>query len=127
MLPPLAVSETDWPKHIEGDSGVIAIVGNGLTVTETLEVFEQPFTSVPVTTYIEEDVGLASTEVPVVADNPEAGDQSYVLPPLAVRVIDCPMQIAGNNGVTAMVGNGFTVTETLEVLEHPFASVPVII
>jgi hypothetical protein len=39
-------------------------------------------------------VGDAVTEEPVVALNPVAGLQAYEVAPVAVNIVDCPMQIA---------------------------------
>ena len=47
-----------------------------------------------------------------------------MLAPFAVSVADCPVQIAAG-GVTVTTGNGFTVTVTCAVAEHPLASAPV--
>ena len=46
--------------------------------------------------------------------------QAYVLPPEPVRVVEYPLQIV-NDGAAEIVGVGigFTVTDTVEVLEHP--------
>ena len=55
-------------------------------------------------------VGFAVTELPVVADNPVAGLQLYVVAPLAVSVVLPPLQIVEALGVTVKTGSGFTVT-----------------
>jgi hypothetical protein len=67
---------------------------------------------------------LAVTLAPVVADRPVAGLQAYVLPPVAVSVVDEPLQMATLEP-PLMVGNAFTVTATVAVFTHPFPSVPV--
>jgi hypothetical protein len=56
-------------------------------------------------------VGLAVTELPVVADKPVAGVQLYVVAPPAVSDVELPAHIVGE--LTEMVGNGFTVTIAL--------------
>ena len=45
--------------------------------------------------------------------------------PLAVSDVLLPVHIAGDAGLTVIVGFGFTVTVTVAVLIHPFTSVPV--
>jgi hypothetical protein len=72
VLAPLAVSGVDCPLQIDAD--VTEITGNGFTVTVTCVDDVHPFTSVPVTVYVEVEVGLAVTLVPVVALSPVAGD-----------------------------------------------------
>jgi hypothetical protein len=80
--------------------------------------------SVPVTVYTVVVVGLAVTEVPVVADNDDPGAQMYVTPPVALNTVDEPVHIATLDP-PLMVGREFTLTTTEAVLIHPFASVPV--
>jgi len=72
-------------------------------------------------------VGLAVTEVPVVALSPVAGDHVYVSAPVAVSVVEDPMQIeALGEAVTPTVGRALTVTVIVAVLWHPVAvTVPV--
>jgi hypothetical protein len=65
--------------------------------------------------------GLAVTLEPVEAERPDAGDQEYVVPPVAVIVVDEPLQIA--TPVPAlMVGIAFTVAVTavlVDVVQDP--------
>ena len=61
------------PLHIATEGQVI--VGIGLTVTVAVVVFTQPAALVPVIVYVVVAAGDAVTDVPVVADNPVAGDQ----------------------------------------------------
>lgn len=63
---------------------------------------------------------------PVVEDKPVAGLQLYVEAPPALSDVLVPLQIV-TEGETATVGLGFTVTTTVAVFVHPFASVPVIV
>ena len=121
---PLAVKPVEEPVQIATLEPAL-IVGNGLTVTTTLAVSLQVFTSVPVTIYVVVTVGLAVTLAPTVADKPVAGDQEYdVEVPLAVKPVEKPVQIATLDPALT-VGNGLTVTVTLDVLLHELASVPV--
>lgn len=48
--------------------------GTGFTLTVTIALFTQLFTSVPVTVYVVVDVGPAVTLAPVVAESEDAGD-----------------------------------------------------
>ncbi len=52
----------------------MVIVGNGLIVTVTVLVFEQPLASVPVTVYTVVEPGEAVVALPEVAVNPADGD-----------------------------------------------------
>jgi hypothetical protein len=64
-------------------------------------------------------VGEAVTVAPVVALKPVAGDQLYVVAPLAVKEVLFPEQIVGDAGLTVTLGVEFTVTVTVVLLEHP--------
>ena len=70
-------------------------------------------------------VGLAVTVAPVVDDKPVEGLQLYVEAPLAVSDVLLPLQIVVEVGEMVTVGLAFTVTVTVAVFVHPFASVPV--
>ena len=70
-------------------------------------------------------VGFAVTVTPVVALNPVAGAQVYVLAPLAVIILLVPEQIAGAEGETVTVGVTPTEINTVCVSVHPVAAVPV--
>ena len=52
------------------------MTGSGLTFTVTCVDAVQPLLSVPVTVYVDDDVGFAVTVEPVVALSPVAGDQT---------------------------------------------------
>ena len=71
------------------------------------------------------EIGLTVTVEPVVELSPVAGDQTYVVAPLAVSVaVCCPTQIAGGAG-TVITGGGFTFTVTCVDAVQPLLSVPV--
>jgi hypothetical protein len=57
--------------------------------------------------------------VPVVADNPDAGDQLYVEAPLAVKLALEPKQIESAAGDTVIVGIEFTVIVTVACADVP--------
>ena len=65
------------------------MTGSGFTFTVTCVDAVQPLLSVPVTVYVEVEEGFAVTVEPVVALSPVAGDQMYVVAPLAVSVAVC--------------------------------------
>ena len=65
------------------------MTGSGFTFTVTCVDAVQPLLSVPVTVYVEVEVGFAVTVAPVVALSPVAGDQMYVVAPDAVSVAVC--------------------------------------
>jgi PII-like signaling protein len=125
VFPPTPFSSTDPPLQSTGADGLTEMVGFGLMVTVTVEVFVQPFTSVPVTVYVVVVLGLAETFVPVVAESPVPGPHTYVFPPTPVSSTDPPLQRIGADGLTEMVDLGLIVTVTLEVFVQPFTSVPV--
>jgi len=96
-------------------------VGNELTVTAIVAVFTHPFALVPVTVYVVEDVGVTVTFEP----DKLPGFQTYVLAPPPVNVVEPPIHIAVLAAAALTVGNGLTVTATVDVPVHPFAPVPV--
>ena len=92
--------------------GVTVTLGNGFTVTVTWAV--QP-PGVPVTVYVVVVAGDAVTVEPVVLLKPVEGLHVYDVAPVAVKVVDCPIQIAegvvtktggvqGNGGSTILSG-----------------------
>ena len=66
---------------------------------------------------------MAVTIDPVVADKPVDGDHEYVVPPVAVNVVDEPLQMATPEPAL-IVGIALTVTVTVAVLLQPLV-VPV--
>ena len=70
-------------------------------------------------------VGFAVTLVPVVELRPVDGDQVNVVAPLAVSVVELPLQIVAD--ATLMMGFDPTVTVAVVSFKHPFRSVPVIV
>ena len=69
------------------------------------------------------DDGLAVTLAPVVPDKPVDGLHEYVVPPVAVSVVDEPLQIAMPEPAL-IAGIALTVTVTVAVLLQPLV-VPV--
>ena len=63
------------PTQIAG-GGVTEITGREFTFTVTCVDAVQPLLSVPVTVYVEVEVGFAVTVEPVVALSPVAGDHT---------------------------------------------------
>ena len=124
-MPPVAVSVVDEPEQIATFEPPL-MVGSVFTLTVTIAVLEQPAALVPVTVYVVVEPGLAVTLVPVVADKPVPGDHVYVLPPVAVSVVDEPVQIATFEP-PLIVGSGLTVIVTVEVFAQPLLLVPVIV
>lgn len=55
----------------------------------------------------------------VVGLNPAGPLQEYEVPPVAVKVVEPPVQISVFP-VISQAGGGFTVSVLLHVLEHPF-------
>ena len=54
-------------------------------------------------------MGLEVTLAPVVPDKPADGDHEYVVPPVAVSIVEDPLQIATPEPAP-IVGNAVTVT-----------------
>jgi hypothetical protein len=70
---------------------------------------------------------VAVTVVPEVALSPVAGDQVYVVAPLALSETELPAHIEGADGETLTVSAGTTVTVTVPVFVQPAADVPVMV
>jgi hypothetical protein len=70
------------------------------------------------------EAGLAAGLAQVVQDKPVDGDQLYVVAPVAVSVVEEPLQMLTAEPALT-VGNALTVIVTLAVLVHPFPLVPV--
>jgi len=64
------------------------------------------------------DVGLAVTGEPVVLLSPVAGLHVYVVAPLTVSDVDCPLQIDTFGETVKIIP--LTVIVTCPVAEHPF-------
>jgi hypothetical protein len=69
-------------------------------------------------------VGLATTVEPLVELSPLAGDQLYVLAPLAVRVTEPVEQIVGAFGLMVMIGLGLMMMLVVAVPVQPVVAVP---
>ena len=70
-------------------------------------------------------VGVAVTVFPVAEDKVAAGDQVYEAPPETVSVLVPPSQKSDDVDVIDNVAAARADTETDDVAEHPFKSVPV--
>jgi hypothetical protein len=109
--PPVAVKVVLVPAHIATLLPASA-TGIGLTVTNTLELELHPL-DVAVTLYVVVKIGL-TTILAVVAPVLH----KYVVPPVAVNVVDKPLQIV--TGLPALAtGIGLTTTTTLSVAVQP--------
>ena len=98
----------------EGETFIVGVVE---TVTEKVPVAVQ-VPNVPVTVYKVLLPGLAvntDAEVPLVP----AGDQTYVLAPLAVLVSPRPEQFGAYDGVATTVGVAATVTTLVGAVPQP--------
>ena len=78
-VPPVALSETEFPEQME-EFGGVAEIGGG-TETTTVSVEEHPL--VTVTTYVVVETGFAVGFEMVELLKPVAGLQEYVPPPVA--------------------------------------------
>ena len=125
VAPPLAVRGVDEPTQIATLEPALT-VGRELTLTVTVALLIQPIAViVPVTVYVVVAMGLAVTVPPVVADSPAPGDHAYVLPPVAVSVVEDPAQMVTLDPPLT-VGRGLTETITMALLLQTVAvNVPV--
>jgi hypothetical protein len=98
--------------------------GKAFTVTTTASVSWQPLPSVTSNVYVVVVFGLATGDEIDALLRSVTGNQLYVPPPDPFNVVLSPLQKATSAPATA-TGNVFTVTSTLSVLTHPFASVSV--
>ena len=120
VVPPLAASGVDPEGQMFMDVGVTATVGEAFTVTVIVCVDVQ-LPLEPVIVYVVVTVGDAVTTAPVAALSPVAGAHEYVDAPLAVNVVDPPLQIV-DEGDDASVTVGVAAVETtitVEVELHP--------
>jgi hypothetical protein len=74
-------------------------------------VFTHPFASVPIAVKVVFAVAIDVTVAPVLLNKEAAGDQVYVVPPVAVNT-PTPQKAPPFAAVTLIVGNVFTVTAT---------------
>mgnify|MGYP006957740211 CR=1 FL=1 len=75
----------------------------------------------PITVYVVVEEGVAVTLAAVDELNEEEGLHKYVFAPVALRVVDCPLQIL-SSGETEITGYGLTVIVTCAVAVHPSKS-----
>ena len=87
-------------------------------------MFTHPLELIPVIVYVVLDVGFAVVVVHTEQLKAVLSDQVYVLAPLAVKVVLEPVHMAGDEGVTVIVGNGFTVTVKFLLPTQPVVAVP---
>jgi len=113
------------PEQIVADAGVTVTVNVADTVTVTVCVLlHEPV--VPVTVYVVVDAGDAVTDAVLVALRPVPGAHVYVVAPLAISPVLPPGHIVADAGITATVGEAFTVTITVCVpLQPPVVPVTV--
>jgi hypothetical protein len=105
VVAPLAVSVVEAPLQIVVLLGVMVTDGDAFTVTvRVLEVLLQ-LPLEPVTVYTVVEDGLTT----LLAPEPD-GIQVYVVAPLAVNVVDAPLQIVVLVGVTVITGIALTAT-----------------
>lgn len=118
--PPLSAVGPSMLQNVS-IGNVTVTAGSEFTPTLIVEVFEHPFASVPVTVYVVADEGTSVTDEP--ANDP--GIHMYVDAPLPVSVTPLPAHTEEADAEAETEGSVFTVTLTVDVFEHPLASVPV--
>lgn len=117
MDAPEAVSGVLLPLQIVTPEPALT-EGNAFTETVTLAVPEQPPALVPVTVYVRVAVGEATGDAQVVQDRAIEGDHTYVAAPVALSVVDAPLQMATLEPADTD-GNEFTDTVTELIAEQP--------
>lgn len=113
VVAPLPVNVAELPEQTAVDVVAIFTVGLGFTINEIVRVFVQ-IPLVPLTVYVVVVVGVTIILFPVI----EAGNQVYVVAPLAVRVAEFPKQTAVGVLMMLMVGLGLTIKFTVRVELH---------
>lgn len=108
VLAPLPVKVVEPPEHIVDGAAEAVNVGVAFTVNTTVPVALHPEV-VPVTVYVWVVPGFAVTGVPIVALSPVDGLHEYVVPPLAVKVVEVPEHMVGKVALALTVGVAFTV------------------
>ena len=112
MLAPLAVIVALKPLHTDGVDGVIATVGEELTVIVIVLVpLHDPV--VPVTVYVVVAVGIKPT--PFVTPP----DHEYEVAPPPVSVTEVPAHTVLADAFAVTVGEERTETTTVAVFENP--------
>ncbi len=92
--------------------------------TATESAFLHPFASVPVTTYVVAEEGVAVGLEMFGLFNPEEGDHTYEVPPVTVSEAEPPAQTEVSENAV-ITGNCHMKIATESVFEHPFPSVTV--
>lgn len=113
------------PEHISGAGGASVTVGVILTVIAALSFVLQPPVPTPVTVYVVETDGVATTLSPNVTFNPVGGDQEYDPTPPVLSITLLPLQIVAAVIFIVITGTGYTTIAWVAVAEHPDPFLPV--
>ena len=103
---------------------VVATEMAGLSIVMVTLSFEVHPPVVPVTVYVTVEPGLAVGFGQLVHVSPAAGNQLYVVAPLAVSDVLLPLQIVAEGGVTVNVGVGVTEIVTILLSLQPEPELP---
>jgi hypothetical protein len=117
---PVPVKVAVLPMHNTVGLELAVNVSVGLTVNETVVVFEQIPLS-PVTVNIVVAVGVTTIVVPVNAP----GFHVYEVAPFAVNVDELPEHIAVGDAIAVTVGLAMTFIVSVLVVEQPVILAPV--
>ena len=113
LIVPVAVAQFGFVTDTVGAAGI------AFTVTVIVDVFVQPFPSVPVTVYVFVAAGVNGVAFTTLLF------QLYVLAPVPDKATILPAHTLLEVAVAPTFGKAFTVTDIVAVLVQPFAAVPV--
>ena len=119
-MPPVALNTDEPPKQIAVGEAVATTFKTLLTDIVTALVFVQPLALVAVTVYVVVAAGETVGE-PVKLP----GNHEYVLPPVALKMLEPPTQMEDGEADADTLGRLFTVTDSVVVLVQPLALVAV--
>jgi hypothetical protein len=119
-VPPVALNTLEPPKQIALGEAVATTFKTLLTDMVTVLVLVHPLALVAVTVYIVVAVGETVGD-PVKLP----GNHEYVLPPVALKMLEPPTQSELGEAEADTLGRLFTVTDSVVVLVQPLALVAV--
>jgi hypothetical protein len=108
------VKVAELPLQIAAGEALTVSEGKGFTTTAIVVELLQPNALVAKTVYVVFTAGVTETAAPLSAP----GFQEYEVAPAAFKTAELPIQIAVGVALTVSVGKGFTITLSVNTLEH---------